>query len=54
MFLSAITEHSFFIALLLPIFVMIVNTLENTVVVPYIMNKSMGVSLILTFVCMLL
>lgn len=54
MFFSAIMEHSFWIALLLPIFVIIVNTTENTVVVPYIMNKSMGVSLILTFVCMLL
>ncbi len=54
MFFSAIMEHSFWIAILLPVFVMIVNTTENTVVVPYIMNKSMGVSLILTFVCMLL
>ncbi len=54
MFFSAIMEHWFWIAMLLPIFVTIVNTTENTVVVPYIMNKSMGVSLILTFVCMLL
>lgn len=54
MFVVAFWEYSFGTAIIIPAIVMIINLIENSYLIPTLMNKSLWVSLVVTFVFMVL
>lgn len=54
MFVVALWEYSFWVALVVPILVSAINIIENAYIIPMLMNKSLWVSLVLTFIVMVI